>query len=355
MSFTKKLLYRNTFFSTVLVMLVVLLSSLLFPYTHHALVYAEEGILEGEQATPSIEKMQVVGQHTWDEILVDKNAIEINPLALPLLSGYVEDFSQNLNNQQIMELRSIAEGYQQQTSNELVAVLMPHRQGNELYDIWLKIFRDNKIGSKKNNNGILLTIVTEEKKIRITVGYGLEWAFPDVAASEVIEKYVRPLVNNGDFYGAVKTFYEIVPKYIAGEYTAETANPLDAMGRQWGLLWLIGWIIAWYAGTLRLKREKDAKNGKKTQAVMGAQLKQILIWPIILGLVLAFIFSAWIFVFGLFLWSIFAWWGLLGWGRTGWGWFWWFSIGGGGFWWWSGWGWFSGFGWGSSWGGWAGD
>jgi len=46
---------------------------------------------------------------------------------------------------------------------------------------------------------------------------------PDSAAREVIENYIRPLVNSGDIYGAVKSFYDTVPKYIAGEYTANAA------------------------------------------------------------------------------------------------------------------------------------
>jgi len=99
----------------------------------------------------------------------------------------------------LQELRSLATIYQAQTSNELAAVLIPNRNGNELFDISMKIFRENKIGDDQKNNGVLLVISTEEKKLRITVGYGLEGVFPDVAASEVIEKYLRPLVNAGDF------------------------------------------------------------------------------------------------------------------------------------------------------------
>lgn len=140
------------------------------------------------------------------------------------LPDYVVDYAGVLSEGATQELRSLAATYQQQTTNELAAVLIPNRNGNELFDISMKLFRENGLGDKQRNNGVLLVISTEEKKIRITVGYGLEGALPDVSASEIIEKYIRPLVNSGDFAGAVKAYYEMTPKYIGGEYTADAAT-----------------------------------------------------------------------------------------------------------------------------------
>lgn len=66
-------------------------------------------------------------------------------MALPALDGYVVDFSNTLTSGQVQELRSVAEGYQKETSNELATVLIPDRGGNELFDISMKIFRENRI------------------------------------------------------------------------------------------------------------------------------------------------------------------------------------------------------------------
>ena len=52
---------------------------------------------------------------------------------------------------------------------QVVTVLFPHREGNELFDITLKAFNENGIGDKERNDGLLLAIATEEKKIRIMV------------------------------------------------------------------------------------------------------------------------------------------------------------------------------------------
>lgn len=50
-------------------------------------------------------------------------------------------------------------------------------------------------------------IATDEKKIRIVTGYGLEGDIPDVLASDFIERDIRPLVNNGKYSDAIRAFF----------------------------------------------------------------------------------------------------------------------------------------------------
>lgn len=90
---------------------------------------------------------------------------------LPPLEQYVTDFAGVLNQPTIDELNQNAFNYYNISGHQFVAVLIPDRQGNELFDISLKLFNDNGIGSKEDNDGLLLVIATEEKKIRIMVGY----------------------------------------------------------------------------------------------------------------------------------------------------------------------------------------
>jgi uncharacterized protein len=99
---------------------------------------------------------------------------QVDPMNLPKLTQWVNDFSKTLTANQLSDLNTIAKDYEAQTSNQVVAVVFPNRNGNELIDIGMKIFSDNAIGQKDKNNGLLLMISMEEKKIRIVVGYGLE-------------------------------------------------------------------------------------------------------------------------------------------------------------------------------------
>ena len=98
----------------------------------------------------------------------------VDPMNLPKLTQWVTDFSHVLTTSQLDELNAAAKNYQDETSNQIVAVVFPSTNDNVLQDIGMKIFTDNAIGQKDINNGLLLSIVTDEKKIRINVGYGLE-------------------------------------------------------------------------------------------------------------------------------------------------------------------------------------
>jgi uncharacterized protein len=136
----------------------------------------------------------------------------LDPMNIPKIDQFVEDYSSVLSRDQISELRNMAENHEKNTTEQAVTIIFPNRNGYELADIGLKVFRENGIGQKDTNNGILLLIATEEKKIRIVTGYGMEWKVPDTLAKQWIEEDIRPRVNTGDYPGAIRVFYERLEK-----------------------------------------------------------------------------------------------------------------------------------------------
>ncbi len=101
-------------------------------------------------------------------------AASVDPMNFPRLTSRVTDFSQVLQPTEQAALEKIAADYEARTTNQIAIILFPNRDGNELLEIGLKAFRENGLGQSKKNNGILLLIATDEKKIRIITGYGLE-------------------------------------------------------------------------------------------------------------------------------------------------------------------------------------
>lgn len=79
----------------------------------------------------------------------------------------MNDYAGVLSQEESQTLNQLAEATEKATKHQIVTVLFPHREGNELFDIALKAFNDNGIGDKERNDGLLLAIATEEKKIRI--------------------------------------------------------------------------------------------------------------------------------------------------------------------------------------------
>lgn len=126
-------------------------------------------------------------------------AFAFEPMSMPRIDEYVEDFSDVLSSNDLEYLRSVAQDHEKNTTEQAVTILFPNRNGNELADIGLRVFRENGIGQKGKNNGILLLIATEEKKIRIITGYGMESRVPDALATRWIEQDIRPMVNRGEY------------------------------------------------------------------------------------------------------------------------------------------------------------
>ncbi|GHW02891.1 hypothetical protein AGMMS50249_6770 [candidate division SR1 bacterium] len=191
---------------------------------------------------------------------------------IPALERYVTDFTDTLSVEQLNELESIAETYSKQTTNQLVTVIIPDRGGYEMFDIGMKIFNENGIGNR-DNDGLLLLIAKSDKKIRIIVGYGLEDEMPDLKASKIIEESVRPLVDEGEIFEAVKAFYE--------ESIFAIDNPMDEQtpGDSRDIIIFIALAIGIIIGSIVRVGGSGAsrgKGGRKTKWIIGVIILIIL-------------------------------------------------------------------------------
>lgn len=214
---------------------------------------------------------------------------DFDPMNMPALTEYIQDFSTVLTTTQRDELRTIAYDYFSGTSTQIATVLFPHRQGNELADIGVKYFNDNGIGQKDGDNGLLLLISTEEKKIRIVVGYGLEWAIPDLEARKIVDA-IRPYVNEGQYYEAVKLFYEMSISAIdhAGDVFVEDSS-LDEIATGWAWMTIVNiFLLFWgiMCGFYLPFRKKRALP-EKVKKFFGGEKKSI--WKMFLWIVASYV------------------------------------------------------------------
>jgi uncharacterized protein len=283
----------------------------------------------------------------------------LNPLTLVPLNNRVVDYSNTLDQWTLAQLNEKAKQVQEQTQTQIAVALIPHREGNELIDIGLKLFRESKLWSAEKNNGLLLLISTQEKKLRIIVGYGLEGDLPDVLIKQIIEEDIRPLINQWDFWWAIAKYFEAIPTYIWA----------DARGWLWQKSWnqdffiflFFGFFLGFFLGemieAIFLTNKKRRESESSRLQIIPKLFPYLLpFWAIIFLLSVTGIGYQIRLGIGTILGGIFAYFtdvnhprrenqsGGYRWGRSSGG-FWW------GFWWG---GWFSGFGW-SSWGWGAGD
>jgi len=91
----------------------------------------------------------------------------------PKLEGRVIDQVNLLSAPVKKDINKILENHEKETSNQIVVVILDTLNGYPIEDYSYQLGRDWGIGQKDKNNGVLLVIAMQEKKIRIEVGYGL--------------------------------------------------------------------------------------------------------------------------------------------------------------------------------------
>ncbi|PID61955.1 MAG: methanol dehydrogenase [Gammaproteobacteria bacterium] len=123
------------------------------------------------------------------------------------------------------------------TSNQVVVVTLNSLQGYDIADYGYRLGREWGIGTAERNNGVLLIVAPNERKVRIEVGYGLEGALPDALASVIIQREILPAFRNGDMAAGITAGTDAILQAVEGEYTAPAApsgRNADPISRQIG-------------------------------------------------------------------------------------------------------------------------
>ena len=142
----------------------------------------------------------------------------------PKLDGRVIDEANLLSSAVKKDIDSILKKEENRTSNQIVVVILNTLNGYTIEDYSYQLGRFWQIGQKDKNNGVLLVVSMEEKKIRIEVGYGLEGALTDKIAHEIINYTIKPNFKANQYeLGILKAVNEIIAT-VKGEYVAKEKN-----------------------------------------------------------------------------------------------------------------------------------
>lgn len=164
-------------------------------------------------------------------------------------TGYVNDFAQVMSASAKQALEAELTTFKQTTSNEITVVTVPNMGGDYIENYAVKLFAEWGIGTKAKDNGVLLLLSIEERKMRIEVGYGLEGALPDSIAQSILNNEMTPLLKAGDYDGAVTAGVQAIEQATKVEYSASAEtipkdNPfLDFFGNNIEGIFIFGFFI----------------------------------------------------------------------------------------------------------------
>jgi uncharacterized protein len=149
---------------------------------------------------------------------------------VPLLKQWANDYTNTLNKGQLDVLNNHLKTFEDSTTNQLVMLMIASLNDYPVEYYSHEVAQKNKIGTKVNNNGALLFIAKDDRKLRIEVGYGLEGALPDALASSIIRNEIVPHFRESNFYEGITSGINAIIAAIAGEYKAKRDVSSDNEG-----------------------------------------------------------------------------------------------------------------------------
>ncbi|HEY2986165.1 MAG TPA: YgcG family protein [Candidatus Binatia bacterium] len=145
-------------------------------------------------------------------------------LEVPPLRGRVNDYANLMPPARGQALEQRLEEFENQTGHQLAVLTIPSLQGEDIEGFGIRVAENWKIGKKKFDNGAILIISKDDRKLRIEVGYGLEGVLPDAIANRIIQDIIVPRFRNGDFPGGIEAGVDAMMKGTSGEPLPETAR-----------------------------------------------------------------------------------------------------------------------------------
>ncbi len=152
--------------------------------------------------------------------------------------AYVNDYAGLLNAGEKLELEQRLKSFEDETSNQVLLVTFPSLEGDNIEDVSMRLAEKWKVGQKSRDNGVILLISKNDRKLRIEVGYGLEGVLTDATSRSIISNEITPAFKKGDYWTGISSGISAIFLATKGEYdaiprsenTSKTSDVLTFLG-----------------------------------------------------------------------------------------------------------------------------
>lgn len=145
----------------------------------------------------------------------------------------------------IHEMEQQLASHEDSTSNQIAILIIPTLNDHPIEDYTLQVSEKWKLGQEEKDNGVLLFIALNDRKVRIEVGEGLEGVLPDAVANQIIRNEMAPYFRQDNYEGGIRAAVTAMIDAIGGEYAGEGATTArkGRKGSFWGTLIILAIII----------------------------------------------------------------------------------------------------------------
>jgi uncharacterized protein len=138
-------------------------------------------------------------------------------VAVPPLTGRVVDQTGTLSSDDIAALTKTLQDFEARKGSQIAVLIVPTTAPEAIEQFSIRVAEAWKIGRRKVDDGVILLVAKDDRKLRIETGYGLEGALTDVAARRIIDEIITPKFRAGDFAGGISAGVDRIIAAIDGE------------------------------------------------------------------------------------------------------------------------------------------
>lgn len=209
-------------------------------------------------------------------------------IAVPALKTRVTDLTNTLSAEQTTQLTQKLTALEKAKGSQIAILILPSTGEEGIEQFSIRVVDQWKLGRKGIDDGALLVVAKDDKKVRIEVGRGLEGVMPDIIASRIIREHIRPAFKEGKYAEGIAAGLDKMIAVVNGEILPEPVKKNDAHNYQedfkifgiapWGILLVLG--LGWLAHLFIprwIARGSAGAAGIATALVSGAALGPALI------------------------------------------------------------------------------
>jgi uncharacterized protein len=138
-------------------------------------------------------------------------------VAVPPLVGRVVDQTATLSSGDVATLQQTLKDFEARKGSQIAVLIVPTTAPETIEQYSLRVAEAWKIGRKKIDDGAIVVVAKDDRKLRIEVGYGLEGALTDVTSKRIIDEVITPKFKSGDFAGGISAGVDRIIRVIDGE------------------------------------------------------------------------------------------------------------------------------------------
>ena len=136
---------------------------------------------------------------------------------VPALRSPVTDLTGTLTPDQSAALEAKLRAFEQAKGSQVAVLIVPTTRPEEIEQYAIRVADAWKLGRQGVDDGAILIVAKDDRRLRVEVGYGLEGALPDATANRIIDEVIVPRFRDGDFYGGISAGVDRMLRVIEGE------------------------------------------------------------------------------------------------------------------------------------------